>query len=99
MDPSLIPQAEKALTGEIIIQKKNKKGKLVEKEISAGIHSLSFESGQDGTILQAVLSVSGENYLKPETLLGVLKERLGEASFEEVHILRTNVYKSDLTPF
>lgn len=98
-DPSQIPKAEEALKGEIVIQKKNKKGKWVEKEISCGIEALSFSEESGGIHLDAVLSVAGENYLKPETLLDVLQDRLQDESFSIRSIRRVGIFKADRTPF
>lgn len=94
-----IPEAEKHLEGQILIQKKNKKGKWVEKDISAGIHTLRFEPNKQGVTLLATLSASGENYLKPELILDALNERMPDAGLDERHILRTGVFKNDMTPF
>ncbi|MBR3837730.1 MAG: TIGR03936 family radical SAM-associated protein [Clostridia bacterium] len=99
MDPSGIPAAREALKGSLVIQKKNKKGKLVEKDISAGIRSFDFEPCEEGVVLNACLSAAGESYLKPETVLEVLSNRLGEAPFAERGILRTGVFFEDMTPF
>lgn len=97
--PSLDEQAKEALSGEIVIRKKNKKGKWVEKEISGGIHSLSFSEKEGALFLEAILSASGESYLKPETVLDVLAERIPEMNTKEKRILRKAVFCSDLTQF
>ncbi len=98
-DPNFAESAKKALEGEIVIEKKNKKGKWVQKEISGGIHSLSFSEKNGALFLEAVLAASGENYLKPETVLEVLANRIPELKTEEKRILRKAVFLSDMTPF
>lgn len=95
-DPTRIFKAEKALTGEVLIQKKNKKGKTVEKDIAPAIQSLSFLQKGDGVEIDAVLAV-GEDYLKPELLLQALSERLPEWDLTKKHILRREVLLSDLS--
>jgi radical SAM-linked protein len=92
-------KAKEALSGEIVIRKKNKKGKWVEKEISGGIHSLSFSEKEGALFGEAILSASGESYLKPETVLDVLAERIPELNIKEKRILRKAVFCSDLTLF
>ena len=74
-DPRQLEAARQILSGEIVIQKKNKKGKWVEKEISKGIHSLSLKEEKEGVLLTCILSAAGEDYLKPESLLTVLEEK------------------------
>lgn len=91
--------AEKALEGSLVITKKNKKGKLVEKDISDGIQSLSFQPTEEGVVLNATLAASGERYLKPELVLAALAEKLPEEDFTEKRILRTGIFRGDLTPF
>ena len=98
-DPEKIPEYEKALSGQITVQKKNKKGKLVEKDISSGISSLSFLEKDGGVEIRATLSASGENYLKPELVLSALQERCPDFVSGEKEILRTKVLKEDLTLF
>ena len=97
--PELIPAAEEALKGEIVVKKKNKKGKWVEKEISGGMEEIRFAEENGVLRMEALLSVAGDSYLKPETILDVLKERLGDESFTIRSIRRTGVYKIDRTPF
>lgn len=98
-DFALAEKAKEALQGEIIIKKKNKKGKWIEKEISGGIHSLLFSEKEGALFLSAILAASGENYWKPETLLDVLAERIPEINIKEKRILRKAVFCSDLTAF
>lgn len=99
VNPSRIPEAENALKGEITVKKKNKKGKWVEKEISGGIVELRFSEEAGGVRMEALLSVAGDRYLKPETVLDVLRERLQDEAFGLRSICRTGVYKNDRTPF
>lgn len=98
-DPTHIPDYEKVLAEKVTIQKKNKKGKLVEKDISSGIHSISFLEKDGGVEIRATLSASGENYLKPELVLSALAQHCPLFSAEEKEILRTKVLKSDLGLF
>ncbi|MBR2615301.1 MAG: TIGR03936 family radical SAM-associated protein [Clostridia bacterium] len=99
MRPEAIFAANRALEGELVVKKKNKKGKWVEKEISQGIRSIRFEETPEGVVMYATLSAAGEAYLKPETVLDVLAERLPEESFAQRRILRFGIYLSDMTPF
>ena len=97
---SQIFAAEKCLAGPLTVQKKNKKGKWVEKDLSPGIHSLKFvPSEEGGVVLEAYLSVSAELYTKPEAILGILSERLPEFSVKGKRILRTGIFRSDLVAF
>lgn len=98
-DPDLCNTLQEALTGEIIVTKKNKKGKWVEKDISQGIFKIHFAEQDGGIGIYACLSASGENYLKPETVLEALAQRLPEFDTSEKRILRCKVLRSDLTPF
>ncbi len=99
MGEDSIPSLKEALKGDLILHKKNKKGKWVEKEISDGIHSLEMVS-KDGIVqMDMILCASGENYLKPESILEVLKEKLPPWDFSQKEILRREIYRSDMTPF
>ncbi len=98
-DPALCPVLQEALTGEVLVKKKNKKGKWVEKDISQGIFKIHFTEKDGGIGIYACLSASGENYLKPETVLEALTLRLDNFDVSEKRILRCKVLRSDLTPF
>ena len=98
-DPALCPTLQEALTGEVMIQKKNKKGKWVEKDISKGIFKIHFAEEEGGVGIYACLSASGENYLKPETVLEALTGKIPDFDCSEKRILRCKVLRSDLTPF
>ena len=98
-DPALCPALQEALTGEVLVQKKNKKGKWVEKDISQGIFKIHFAEADGGVGIYACLAASGENYLKPETVLEALASRLSDLDVSEKRILRCKVLHSDLTPF
>ena len=98
-DPALCPALQEALTGEVIVKKKNKKGKWVEKDISQGIFKIHFAEEQGGVGISACLSASGENYLKPETVLEALADKLPAFDCSEKRVLRIKVLRSDLTPF
>ena len=94
-----IPSYESALKGPLVIQKKNKKGKWVEKDISGGIHLVEWKEKDGGVEMIGVLSAAGENYLKPELILSVLAEKCPSFNTEEKEILRTQVLKEDQTLF
>ncbi len=98
-DPALCPNLQEALEGEVIVKKKNKKGKWVEKDISQGIFKIHFAPEYGGVGIYACLSASGENYLKPETVLEALAQRLPTFDVSEKRILRCKVLRSDLAPF
>lgn len=98
-DPALCDELKDALSGEVIVKKKNKKGKWVEKDISQGIFKICFAEDEGGIGIYACLSASGENYLKPETVLEALAERFPAFDPSEKRILRCKVLRSDLTPF
>lgn len=94
-----IPALKEALKGDLILCKKNKKGKWVEKEISGGIRTLEISPKDGGVQMNMVLCASGENYLKPESVLEVIKGRLPQEDFSEREILRCEIYRSDMTLF
>ncbi len=98
-DPNLGNEVALAAKEPMTVQKKNKKGKTVEKEISSGIHSLSARPCKSGLILDLVLSASGENYLKPELCLEALSSRLPALNITGARILRTGIFRQDLTLF
>lgn len=98
-DPSLCDTLRDALTGEVVVKKKNKKGKWVEKDISQGIFKICFAEEDGGIGVYACLSASGENYLKPETVLEALALRIPAFDADEKRILRCKVLRGDLTPF
>lgn len=97
-DPTLCPDLQKALEGEVVVKKKNKKGKWVEKDITQGIFKIHFAEENGGVGVYACLSASGENYLKPETVLEALAEKTG-LDVSEKRILRCKVLRGDLIPF
>ena len=72
VSPKLIPAAEAALGGELFIEKKNKKGKPVTKEISSGIRRFELIPEGDGTKLILTLGAGGENVLGPDAVLQAL---------------------------
>ena len=71
----------------------------MEKDISQGIFKIHFAEEQGGVGIYACLSASGENYLKPETVLEALAEKLPAFDCSEKRVLRIKVLRSDLTPF
>ncbi len=98
-DPSLIFAATKALGEPMTVKKKNKKGKIVEKEISSGIDSAVLLEENGTVVLRCTLSASGENYIKPELVLTALSEAVPQGDFSEKRILRTGVFRQDKTKF
>ena len=98
-DPLLSPAIQAFFQGPVVIKRKNKKGKWVEKELSEGIHSLSCNEKNTGLEIDCCLAASGESYLKPEALLQALTESETIPDPEEKRILRKEVFLSDLTPF
>ncbi len=98
-NPCLSPKLREALEGEVIVKKKNKKGKWVEKDISKGIFKIHFAEENGGIGIYACLFASGENYLKPETVLEALEDKIPEFDITEKQILRYKILRSDLTPF
>lgn len=98
-DPSLIFAATKALSRPMTVKKKNKKGKIVEKEISSGIDSASLTEEDGKVLMRCTLSASGENYIKPELVLTALSEALPQGDFSEKRILRTGIFRQDKTKF
>ncbi len=97
--PSVISKLEEALKETIVIQKKNKKGKWVEKDITEGILSVTFSEQEGGIEMKALLSAAGESYLKPETLLDALSEKAEGFDPREKRILRTKVFRTNKTEF
>lgn len=98
-DPALCPALQEALNGHVTVKKKNKKGKWVEKDISQGIFKIRFAEDDGGVGVYACLSASGENYLKPETVLEALSTQVSGFDPREKRILRCKVLRGDLTPF
>ena len=98
-EKDLIPALREAAAQPLVLEKKNKKGKWVEKEISGGIHSLSVSEKDGGLLLEGVFSAAGENYLKPEAVLEGLCRKVPPFDISEKRILRTGLFREDLTPF
>lgn len=73
LSPALIPAVEAALKGELFIEKKNKKGKTVTKEISGGIHSFEITPDGEGIKLLLTLGAGGKNVLGPDAVLQALE--------------------------
>ena len=72
LSPALVPAVEAALQGELFIEKKNKKGKTVTKEISPGIHAFALAPDGAGVKLTLTLGAGGENVLGPDAVLQAL---------------------------
>ncbi len=98
-DPSLLFSLNKILEGEITVQKKNKKGKWVEKDVKSGISSLKLFEEEGGIGMEGVFSVSADNYLKPEMVLEALSQREENLDITEKRILRTCLYREDMSLF
>lgn len=98
-DPAAVEKILPALQGSITVKKRNKKGKTIEKEISQAILSVKAEAKDGGVLLDLCLAANAEDYLKPETVLSVLGERLSGLDQSEKRILRTAVWLSDMTIF
>ncbi len=92
-------QVQAVLSGSVTVQKKNKKGKWVEKDLTGGIQSVTPIPDSDCLALNCTLSASGENYLKPELLLTALAEKMPQWNWEIHSILRTGIYCNDNTLF
>ena len=99
LSPSLIFKANGVLGETLTVTKKNKKGKLVEKEISSGIARMELMEENGGVRMDCTLAASGENYIKPELVLTALAEKLPEADLSEKRILRTAILRADHTKF
>ncbi len=97
--PEAVPEMEQAIKGDMVIQKKNKKGKWVEKNLSGGIHSLSFFPEEKGVRIECILCAAGENYLKPESVLSYFSDKLPCGDFSQRSILRREVLRRDMTIF
>ncbi|MBR5296207.1 MAG: TIGR03936 family radical SAM-associated protein [Clostridia bacterium] len=98
-DPSLLFSLNKILEGEITVQKKNKKGKWVEKDVKSGIRSISLFEEDGGIGMEGVFSVSADNYLKPEMVLEGLRQKEEKLDISEKYILRCALFREDMTKF
>ncbi len=98
-DPALIFSLNKILEGELKVQKKNKKGKWVEKDVKSGIRTISLFEKDGGIGMEGVFSVSADNYLKPEMVLEALSAKEEKLDISEKYILRTTLYREDMTKF
>ena len=98
-DPSLLFSLNKILEGEITVQKKNKKGKWVEKDVKSGIRSIKLFEEEGGIGMEGIFSVSADNYLKPEMVLEALAQREEKLLITEKRILRTALYREDMSLF
>ena len=85
-------------TSPLMMDKKSKSG-IRQVDITTLIRSLDAFVDGGRLTLDAVLCVSGSDYLNPEYLIRALRERFSPASESDVtreySILRTNVYLSD----
>ena len=86
-------------------------GTIIKEYVSAGVvynqtlgvytgHKAIDFSAEEGFLrIDFILCASGENYLKPESVLEILKERLPSLDFSQREILRREVFRSDMTRF
>ncbi len=101
------PEATDALAGEVraylttsplLMDKKSKSG-IRQVDITTLIRSLDVRTIDGQLALDAVLCVSGSDYLNPEYLIRALRERFGllpeDDVTQEYSILRTHVYLAD----
>lgn len=88
-----------ALRRPLSVMKTNKKGKLVEKNVSEGLRSAEATERDGGVLLHLVLSASGENYQKPESVLEALQTPLPALDLFGKRITRTRLFRQDLTEF
>lgn len=98
-DPALIPVLTEEVKTPLSVQKKNKKGKWVEKDVSAGMESVRFTEKDGGVEMNALLCAAGENYLKPEAVLEALQGKIEAFAATEKRIVRLGVFREDKTPF
>ena len=84
------------------VVKKTKSG-VREVDIGKGIRKLSIEQIEGGVQIRAVLAANSAEFLNPELLVRVLKERTGILSGDPVRetysILRVESYTEELTAF
>lgn len=81
----------------VTVTKKNKKGKPVEKELTAGIRSLSVTRESEGLVIETVLCADGENFLKPELLLSAAETHLSGIDLGGARIRRLDALRGDMT--
>jgi len=98
-DPALASAIQTIDRNSLKITKKNKKGKTVEKELAQGIQSLLATQKDGGIQIETVLCVSGENYLKPESLLEALQARIPSLNPLGKRICRTQIFRENMTRF
>lgn len=104
-DAALAEKCRSVLLGErVMIEKKNKKGELVEVDVRPLIKSASV-GFVDGLIkIYAVLSADASNFLNPEHIIKVLKREVGILSSgnllaEHYSIMRKSAYKENMSEF
>ena len=97
--PALIPAVEKALQGELFIEKKNKKGKPVTKEISPGIHAFEAAPRDGGIRLLLTLGAGGETVLGPDAVLTALEGAVPGFDKSGRRVTRLALLQADETAF
>lgn len=98
--PSLLPekiaQLEEVLSApEILVEKKNKKGKMVEKDIRPGILSFSAAEKAGGVCLTCRLVAGGEEYLNPELLVRAMEKSFSEEELFGKNIVRKSLFREN----
>lgn len=98
--PALAGAVERSLAGALFIEKKNKKGKTVTKEISGGIHAASLAPLQEGgTLLSLTLAAGGETVLAPDSVLQALADAVPGFDKTGRRITRLALLRADGSEF
>lgn len=100
---ALAKEAERLLTeGPVVVFKRSKSGDK-DTDISGGIKEATLRCEAGTLILDTVLAADNAGFINPEYLVTFLKERLGILQGDEMKerysILRTGLYRADMTPF
>ena len=96
-------EAETLLTaGPVVVFKRSKSGDK-DTDISGGIKTIGVACENGALVLTATLAADNAGFLNPEYLVTYLKDRLGvlggNSLRERYTVLRTGLYRADMTPF
>lgn len=97
--PSLLSAVKRALSEPLLVEKKNKKGKPVIKDLSPGIHKSAVEPRANGLFLTLTLGAGGENVLGPDTVLAGLEKAVPGFDPASRTAMRTCLLREDESVF
>ena len=94
--PDAIPAIEAALGTPLLVEKKNKKGKPVEKDVSPGIREIHVRPREGGVELSCLLSASAADYLGPDLLIRALVSHVPALDPAGKETLREAIFTAEL---